>query len=757
MSEPEDILRQQATDAMRLALGAQLVVVLSAEVRTQQFVAQVTADGANGETTRAYTKAVMVDEPTATTIWFSMQKEAALLNAVLRSGEPIHERPVAKIAALKGGGLLAYGADAIGAQFASLLPMLDDGKHLGLVVVYWATQPERGVDTRELAQVFVRQLISVASTFQQVNELRRREAQARNSVKFYETVVNISGSGMFLLDSEDKVIFANKHIKRMLGYTDAELLSRPLRDLFHLRTRGDDAQAVTMGEGGTVSFENYLIRSDDDALPVMMSYVPPPDSDGSIANVVVVTDLTELKDREVALMRRTRQLSAINEAARVIAASLDYVTIPKTILAQSVQVVNAEAGSITLVDEDTGDLVFRAVVGPGSEGILGLRIPVGQGVVGYIAQTGEPTLVPDIRKDKRFYSDVDATTGLVTRSLIGVPLQVKRRVIGVLEVLNKQVGEFDEDDLNLMMALAQWAAVAIDNARLYNDLRNRARQLEVVNQELREADRLKDEMIQNVSHELRTPLMHINGYLDMILSGYFGDLSSDMSESMVVVRRKTDVLNRLISDIVSLQKMSEQALERNPVQLATVATQALRGVKLTADEARCTLRLAAGKELALVYADEDRVEQVLDNLLVNAIKFSPNGGQIEVRLTEKGDYVQVMVSDQGIGIPKQHQARIFQRFFQGDGSTTRRFGGLGLGLAICDEIVRAHGGDIWVESETGRGTRMFFTLPKANTPAATAGAKPPRPRATGPLPPPPDAQGGGGGRRTPAVSPFSNE
>jgi len=299
------------------------------------------------------------------------------------------------------------------------------------------------------------------------------------------------------------------------------------------------------------------------------------------------------------------------------------------------------------------------------------------------------------------------------RSLLYMPLIVRDRVVGTLAVDKEEPDGFTPDDERLLTIAAAQAAVAIENARLYQELKERAARLEQAYAELQALDRLKDELVQNVSHELRTPLTFIKGYVELLCDGEMGQLNEQQRESLEIIAYKTGAITRLVSDILFLQQIERESLQLSDLDLVEVARQALHSIEPSAMLGGITLEMIAPSRLPLVRADYDRMNQVFDNLVGNAIKFSPDGGEVTVQMLESGSMVQVSVSDTGIGIPDEQKARIFERFYQVDGSATRKFGGAGLGLAIVKRIVESHGGRIWVDSQVGHGSTFSFTLPQA--------------------------------------------
>jgi len=301
-----------------------------------------------------------------------------------------------------------------------------------------------------------------------------------------------------------------------------------------------------------------------------------------------------------------------------------------------------------------------------------------------------------------------------------VPLIARGKVIGTLNVDDDKVHAFSPDEGRLLTIAAAQAAVAIENARLFESLRERAERLGRAYEELKEMSNLKAEFVQNVSHELRTPLTFIRGYVELFLDGGLGELSHLQKEKMQIVASKTRALNRLVDGIISLQHIEMAGIKVMPTSLPEIAHLALEAARAKAQQAGISLKAKSAASLPLVLCDRDRVDQVFNNLLGNAIKFSPDGGEITVRIEDEGEYLRVEVSDTGIGIPPDKLDKVFERFYQIDGSTTRHFGGAGLGLAIVKDIVEAHGGKVGVKSEQGKGSTFFFTLPKVDMAYAAA-------------------------------------
>jgi signal transduction histidine kinase/DNA-binding response OmpR family regulator len=238
-----------------------------------------------------------------------------------------------------------------------------------------------------------------------------------------------------------------------------------------------------------------------------------------------------------------------------------------------------------------------------------------------------------------------------------------------------------------------------------------------VNEELKELDRMKSDLLANVSHELRTPLTAIKGYTDYILDGKLGSITEKQERGLVVVQRNLDRLSKSINALLDFSRMDAGriALNIQPLSLLQLVEQVLTTLRSELERKRITFGLQVPVELPPVIADRDKLSQVIENLVINAIKFTPEGGRITVSARRSESQTraaaEIRVADTGIGIPDAQLSKIFNRFHQVDGSTTRRFGGVGLGLSIVKSILDAHGAGVVVESEVGKGTSFRFTLP----------------------------------------------
>lgn len=405
--------------------------------------------------------------------------------------------------------------------------------------------------------------------------------------------------------------------------------------------------------------------------------------------------------------QRLRSMSALVDMAKQVTGNLRVELVLQTTVQTLQKLLNARASTIALLSPDERELIVEAAAGIKPQ-YHRVRMRLGEGVSGRAVSERRMIYIRDTYRESDFLFFDD-----VLRSLLVVPLITRNEVIGTLTVDSDRPEAFSESDIQLLTIAAAQVSVAIANARLFEALEERAAELAVAYDELKENDRLKDELVQNVSHELRTPLTFIRGYVDLLVEGELGELSTEQMRVLKIVAQKTGEVTRLVEDIMSLQRIERANLMRESIAIASLLQEAVDGHRIAAREHGLTLKLRQPKTKGMVEADRGRINQVLDNLIGNAMKFSPDGGTIELRMVEREDDLLVVVADEGIGVPEDKVGRIFDRFYQIDGTARRRFGGAGIGLAIVKRIIDAHEGDIWVKSKTGEGSSFFFTLPKS--------------------------------------------
>ncbi|HKA61645.1 MAG TPA: ATP-binding protein, partial [Methylomirabilota bacterium] len=289
---------------------------------------------------------------------------------------------------------------------------------------------------------------------------------------------------------------------------------------------------------------------------------------------------------------------------------------------------------------------------------------------------------------------------------LAVPMLSEDRLVGCLVVTRNQPGEFAPETVDLLRTFATQSALAIQNARLFEEIADKGRQLEA-------ASRHKSEFLANMSHELRTPLNAVIGFSEVLLQRMFGDLNPKQDEYLKDIYASGQHLLSLINDILDLSKIEAGRMELAPApfHLPSALENAVTLVKERAARHAIALEVEVDPRLGEVVGDERKVKQVLLNLLSNAVKFTPEGGRISLKADRRDGMVEIAVTDTGIGIAPEDQAAIFEEFRQVGRDETRKQEGTGLGLTLAKKFVELHGGRLWVESQTGQGSTFTFTLP----------------------------------------------
>jgi signal transduction histidine kinase len=438
------------------------------------------------------------------------------------------------------------------------------------------------------------------------------------------------------------------------------------------------------------------------------------------------------------LQRRVTQLTTLHEAGLVFTSTLDRETLIDVALQTVMNKLNCDRAMISFYDPDrqlSRDVHIQGV----SDEIAGfarsIEVPIKdpESVEGMVLLQGKPILIDNIENvwDRLHPLHRQLASVAKADSIISVPLKVKDRIIGSLTVERTHRYRLTQEDLDLMVTVANQIAIALDNANAYRhieelnlgleakvrertgDLERLNKDLEATNLKLQELDRLKSAFVSIVSHELRTPMTSIKGYLDNMLDGLTGELSEKQSHYVARIKANVDRLTRMIGDLLNLSRIEAGKVELRPgpVCVSELIDDVVDSLKSIANETAITVRVNRAGLIPTIHADRDKLQQILTNLLHNAIKFSPPGGSIRVEATGRDDgFLQIGVADTGCGIPPQEIDKVFDKFYRGHSLASRSLG-TGLGLFITKNLVEMHGGQIWVSSEIGKGSEFSFTLP----------------------------------------------
>jgi signal transduction histidine kinase len=398
------------------------------------------------------------------------------------------------------------------------------------------------------------------------------------------------------------------------------------------------------------------------------------------------------------------RLARLVEISRVLNSATSVDSLLHYIIKQAAALTDAEAASILLLDPQTRQLRFRAASNAMQHTPMAeISVPLDNSIAGAILQSNRPMLISDVRRDPRWNREVSQAINFETRSILGVPMHdADRQAMGVLEALNKQNGGFTREDAQTLTVLADIAGVAIARAQL-----NEA--LQQAYQELNELDQLKTDFIAIASHELRTPLSVIMGYVSFLQE----EAGPEMAGQLDTVMDAAVHLRNLIQAMLNLRYVAagESVLKLATVDLTGLVAETTAVLQETAVSTHHTITGHLPGEKLFIHADRDVIQTAFNNLVSNAIKFTPDGGRIELTLLRCGGEAWFCVRDSGIGIPADRLDRVFKRFYQVESPLRRTYGGLGLGLAIAKELVELHNGRIWAESQPGQGSAFTIALP----------------------------------------------
>jgi two-component system, NtrC family, sensor kinase len=432
-------------------------------------------------------------------------------------------------------------------------------------------------------------------------------------------------------------------------------------------------------------------------------------ADQAVIAIENVRLFKELEVRTQDLTRSVGELRALGEIGQAISSTLDLQTVLSTIVARATQLSGTDAGVIYEYDEPREVFVPRATEHLDDEIVetmLATPVRKGEGATGRLAEGQEPIQVPDILAAPAESRVRAALVRAGYRALLAVPLVGEDRLLGGLTVIRKATGAFPPEVIELLRTFAAQSGLAIQNARLFLEIKDKSRQLEA-------ASRHKSEFLANMSHELRTPLNAVIGFSEVLLQRMFGALNDKQDEYLKDIYASGQHLLSLINDILDLSKIEAGRMELVPApfHLPTALDTAVTLVRERAARHGITLELDLDSRLGELVGDERKVKQVLLNLLSNAVKFTPEGGRITLKAGRRDGRVEISVTDTGIGIAPEDQAAVFEEFRQVGSDETRKQEGTGLGLTLAKKFVELHGGQIWVESEPGRGSTFTFTLP----------------------------------------------
>ena len=550
-------------------------------------------------------------------------------------------------------------------------------------------------------------------------------------VRRTEAMIGGMSDGVLLVDGEGRSVFINPAGQRLLGKGDVGVPIFRQAEVYRLRDEHGRVlnpqelpAAQALSTGRAVQDVTVLIaREDAKRVAVSMSATPLREDDRTSGVVVTFRDITERRALEEQMQVQAERAQILADAGAFFSSNIDPTWVTQAI-AERVAEVLGDWSAVILRTPESKELRVAAIyhrdmasLGLAWSYIYRQPLVVGEGIIGQVVSTGYPSMMTDVRPafDMTNPGAYHATP-VSLASLLVLPLRTRREMLGALVIAaNDPERAMTDDKLPLAEVLAERAALAIENAKLYTEQVEARRKVE-------DLSRLKDEFLSIASHELRTPVTSIKGYTQlakMLIKE--GDLNTS-EEYLDIALDQIDRMSRLILELLDVSRIETGRLEirREPIAWPQFVRDVVHRHHTAVSDRR--FHVSVPHDGKLVTGDRDRLEQVLGNLLENAVKYSPDGSDVTVTVEDRGDSLVTAVCDRGIGIPADELAQVFERFHRGRQVSSTNYGGLGLGLYITKQIIERHGGSIWVESKEGQGTTFYFSLPAAE---ASVAALPP--------------------------------
>ena len=545
----------------------------------------------------------------------------------------------------------------------------------------------------------------------------------RLQIKRTEAMIGGMPDGVMLVNRDGRTAFINPAGQRMLARSDLGIpITKQAEHYGLLNEDGGmlDAKelpaAKALSTGRAVHDATMVIRRKGHDVAVSMSATPLQE-DGKITGVIVTfRDITERLRLEAEMQKQAERAQILADAGAFFTSNIEPVWVTQAIAERTAEVLG-DWSAVILKDGDSKDLRVASIyhrdmtsLGMAWSYVYRQPLTMGEGMIGQVIASGIPSLTTNLGNSAAGVSGTTDTTSyhapaMQLASLLILPLRTRREILGALVIAaNTSERAMTDENLPLAEMLAERASLAIENAKLYTDQVEARRKVE-------DLSRLKDEFLSIASHELRTPVTSIKGYTQLAKTLIRENDLATSEEYLDIALDQIDRMSRLILELLDVSRIETGRLEirREPIEWTEFVRDVVERHHTAITDHRFHVNLP--DEPMFVSGDRDRLQQVLGNLLENAVKYSPEGTEIFVSVEHRNSDVVTSVCDRGIGIPTDELAMVFERFHRGRQVSSTNYGGLGLGLYITRQIVERHGGSIWVESKEGAGTTFYFSLP----------------------------------------------
>ena len=514
--------------------------------------------------------------------------------------------------------------------------------------------------------------------------------------------------GMIVIDTEERVVEINRKAKTLLDVKAGS--GKKVEDLFAPYPQVLDLyqHLQTVPDGDPLERrEEDKLRDDPETFIEMRIARLTGGTGQDIGNLITLQDITQRKQAQVAAAQRFGELTALRHIDNRMTSTLDINEVLDTALKSAMTMSGADAAMIVLIESQDSDPIYRVahIAGDYPDDVKGFVFEPDIGITGEVLRDGKPLLIHDVSLYKSYRAFCEDTVAQIT-----VPLRVKETLIGALTLESAKRDSFNRDNFAFVGNLADRMAVALENARLYAESRTKVDELRGLNDQLKELETLKTDMIRMASHDLRNPLGTLIGYLDLLEMDKVNLIPQHQTyvETMLRLAERTQ---NIINDILSLERLEEAESTMRVVNLTKLMTKVMQRHQDDIAQKQMAVSDHISDDVIRVWGDPAQLTEALSNLLENALKYTPAQGHIAVKLCVHEDRAVFKVVDNGYGIAEDQQERLFEPFYRAVRDETRAIEGTGLGLHLVKNIVRRHQGTLQFSSMEGEGSTFGFELP----------------------------------------------
>ncbi|RNI14421.1 PAS domain S-box protein [Methanohalophilus sp. RSK] len=520
----------------------------------------------------------------------------------------------------------------------------------------------------------------------------------------FEEIINKSPMIVFFWEGEQRVRtnYVSERVT-IFGYRPEDFLEGRMtyNELIHPEDRSfvnNEFESFRKNSSNQFTCE-YRVVDSSGSIKWISEITFPCKCDDNLEYHGILLDVTDRKMSERTILEKERDISILYSASALASESLDVDDLLDEMLMEMGDLLDITAGGVYIINPEEKEAVLRAYIGPEREYPESIHYSAVENM--FDNSAGSPSS-PLVAEDTFHYQGQ-----MQRKKYLLFRLYSREKIMGFIQLSIPLNHEVSEKSLQVLEHVGKHIGIAIENAQLF-EITQRAYE------DLKNLDKLKSEFLANLTHELKTPLISIKGFSDLLDKGRLGELNEDQKKANLAVVRNADRLKRLIDSLLymSMEKEGKYQYHFEEVDVGEIIKDAMDKMKVHTEGKDVDIGIDLQSKLSPICGDRERLTNVFLNILDNASKFTQGSGRIKITLKEEEEYIHIKIKDNGIGIPKEKLPRIYDMFYQIDGSTTRIYNGVGLGLHICKKVIDIHNGSIWARSMEGLGTTVHVKLPK---------------------------------------------